>query len=294
MKTNGSFVAGNLKPAWYGAYAAYFVKYIQAMRGHGIHISAVSPQNEPGNPKNNPSLLMSASEQADFIASHLGPALRRDAPDTDILIWDHNCDHPDYPLAVLENAAARDFVGGVAWHLYAGGADAMSFVQARFPDKKVYFTEQWISAHDGFVGALRWHMQNVVIGALRNWSRTVLEWNLASDPECSLHTPGGAEGALGGITVGETVTRNAGYYLMAHTAKFIRPGAVRIHSTSSEALPNVACLTPAGDIVMLLLNTGADAIRCGITDAGETAVLELPGGSVGTLRWRAREGMASF
>ena len=62
--------------------------------------------------------------------------------------------------------------------------------------------DQWVSAQDDFMGALRWHTKNVIIGALRNWCRTALEWNLASDPRYALHTRLGAVGALGGVTIG--------------------------------------------------------------------------------------------
>lgn len=285
MKSNGSFVAGSLKPECYSAYARYFVKYVEAMRGHGIHVSAVTPQNEPLNAKNEPSMVMSAAEQAEFIKEHLGPELRKGAPETEILCWDHNCDVPGYPLTVLGDAEARAYIGGVAWHLYGGSPEAMSEVRARYPAQKVYFTEQWISADDDFMGALRWHTKNIVIGTLRNWSRTVLEWNLASDPECALHTPGGAVGSLGGITIGATIKRNAGYYLMAHSARFIRPGSVRVHSSDADQLPNVACLTPASQMVMVVMNDVDGPRRFRVRHQGACATLELSAGDVATLRW---------
>lgn len=300
MKTNGSYVAGRLRADCYEAYARYFVKYIETMRAHGIRISAVTPQNEPQNPKNEPSMVMSAAEQADFIRGHLGPALRGVAPDTDILCWDHNCDGADYPLAVLGDVGARPYVAGVAWHLYNGTPDAMSYVRAQYPDKKVYFTEQWVSAKDDFMGALRWHTKNVIIGTLRNWARTALEWNLASDPRYALHTRLGAVGALGGVTIGATprphrggiaiaatVTRNPGYYLMAHSARFIRPGSVRVHSSEVDGLPNVACLTPGSRMVMVVTNDAQEARRFRVRHRGASAMLALGPGDVATLRWNA-------
>jgi len=300
MKTNGSYVAGRLRADCYEAYARYFVKYIETMRTHGIRISAVTPQNEPQNPKNEPSMVMSAAEQADFIRGHLGPALRGVAPDTDILCWDHNCDGADYPLAVLGDVGARPYVAGVAWHLYNGTPDAMSYVRAQYPDKKVYFTEQWVSAKDDFMGALRWHTKNVIIGTLRNWARTALEWNLASDPRYALHTRLGAVGALGGVTIGATprphrggiaiaatVTRNPGYYLMAHSARFIRPGSVRVHSSEVDGLPNVACLTPGSRMVMVVTNDAQETRRFRVRHRGASAMLALRPGDVATLRWNA-------
>jgi glucosylceramidase len=166
-----------------------------------------------------------------------------------------------------------------------GTADAMSTVWSKYPEKKVYFTEQWISAQDDFMGALRWHTKNIVIGALRNWSRTVLEWNLASDPAFALHTPKGAVGAMGGVTIGPTITRNPGYYLMAHSAKFIRPGAVRIQSSEPEQLPNVTCRTPDGRMVMMVMNDSDGAKRFRIQHRGTHATLELGAGEVATFRW---------
>ena len=310
MKSNGSYVAGRLRPDCYEAYAQYFVKYIETMRGHGINVSAVTPQNEPQNPKNEPSMMMSAAEQADFIRGYLGPALRGVAPDTDILCWDHNCDGADYPLAVLGDVGARPYVAGVAWHLYNGSPEAMSQVLAQYPDKKVYFTEQWVSSKDDFMGALRWHTKNVIIGALRNWARTALEWNLASDPRYALHTRLGAVGALGGVTIGATmkrrpsaaesaddftigatIKRNAGYYLMAHSARFIRPGSVRVHSSEVDRLPNVTCLTPDSRMVMVVMNDADDARRFRVQHRGAYATLELGSGDVATLRWVAKTGM---
>ena len=290
MKSNGSFVAGSLKPEYYSAYARYLVKYVETMRGHGIHVSAMTPQNEPQNPRNEPSMVMTATEQAEFIKGFLGPELRKGAPETEILCWDHNCDGADYPLTVLGDAEARAYIGGVAWHLYNGSPEAMSQVRAQYPEKKVYFTEQWVSAHDDFMGALRWHTKNIVIGTLRNWSRTALEWNLASDPEYALHTPGGAVGALGGVTVGATIKRNAGYYLMAHSARFIRPGAVRVYSSEVDRLPNVTCLTPDSRMVMVVMNDAAGARRFRVRYRGAYATLELGTGDIATLRWNVGAG----
>ncbi len=76
MKTNDSTKGGHLKPEYYNAYARYLVKYIKGMAENGIHIDAITPQNEPLNPKNNPSMVMEALEQANFIAKDLGPEFK--------------------------------------------------------------------------------------------------------------------------------------------------------------------------------------------------------------------------
>lgn len=288
MKTNQSFVGGKLRPDCYAVYAAYLVKYLQTMRERGITVHAITPQNEPLNLKNEPSMIMEAGEQAEFIKNHLGPALSAAGlADVELFCWDHNCDVKEYPLEVFADAEARRYLTGSAWHLYGGDISVLSEMHQLYPEMKLYFTEQWVGSDGQFGGDLMWHMKNVLIGSIRNWSRVVLEWNLASDPFCCPHTPGGEARCVGALTIGEEVARNVAYYVIAHAAKFVRPGSVRIYSDQQESLPNVAFLTPAGDIVMIALNDEAEALSFAIQFQGKKAVATLPASAVATYVWRA-------
>jgi glucosylceramidase len=287
MKTNEATKGGSLKAEYYGAYAQYFVKYIQGMQAAGIRLDAITVQNEPLHPGNNPSLLMLAEQQAEFIGRHLGPAFQQAGLKTKIICYDHNADKPEYPLAVLGNAVASPFVEGAAFHLYAGPIEALSKVHAAFPQKSVYFTEQWTGSKTTFASNLDWHVQNLEIGASRNWAKAVLEWNLAADPQQNPHTPGGCTECLGALTLapGGAVTRNVAYYTVAHASKWVRPGAVRIGSTSAGVLPNVAYRTPSGGHVLLVVNDQATAQTFGLRYQGQTAAATLPAGAVATYVW---------
>ena len=285
MKTNGNFVGGSLKPEYYAAYAQYFVKYIQAMKAEGITIDAITPQNEPLHGGNNPSMVMQPTEQADFIKNHLGPAFRTANITTKIIVYDHNADRPDYPLTILNDATAKQFVDGSAFHLYGGPITALTQVHDAHPDKNVYFTEQWTGGPGNFAGDLKWHVQNLIIGATRNWSRNVLEWNLAADPTYQPHTPGGCSTCMGALTIGAGVTRNVSYYIIAHAAKFARPGSVRIASSQTTTLSTVAFKNPEGKKVLIVLNTGANAEVFSIKFNNKTVSTSLNAGAVGTYIW---------
>jgi len=287
MKTNGESKGGSLKPEYYGAYAQYFVKYIQGMRAHGITLDAVTVQNEPLHPGNNPSLLMTAEPQAEFIGRHLGPAFQQAGLKTKIICYDHNADKPEYPLTVLGDAVANPYVDGSAFHLYAGPIEALGKVHDAYPTKNVYFTEQWVGSKTDFAGNLGWHTKTLFVGAPRNWSRTVLEWNLAADPQQNPHTPGGCTECLGALTLapGDRVTRNVAYYAVAQSSKFVRPGAVRIGSSSPASLPNVAYRTPTGSHVLLVLNDQKTPQTFGLRHGGRAVVATLPAGAVGTYVW---------
>ncbi|MFM9949493.1 MAG: glycoside hydrolase family 30 protein [Saprospiraceae bacterium] len=286
MKTNGKSIGGSLKPVFYGAYARYFVKYIQAMQQEGIPIDAITVQNEPLHPGNNPSLLMHPHEQAEFIKNHLGPAFEKNDLTTKILIYDHNADRPDYPIAILNDPEARKYIDGSAFHLYGGAVEAISEVHEAHPDKHVYFTEQWIGAPGNMAEDLKWHVKNLIIGATRNWCRTVLEWNLAADPQQNPHTEGGCTACLGAVTIdGDAVTRNTAYYIVAHASCFVRPGATRIFSNTAVSLPNVAFRNVDGSRVLVVLNEGEGAATFRVKMGKETWVYTLAGGGVATFRW---------
>ena len=285
MKTNGSFVGGSLNPEYYNVYARYFVKYLQAMQAAGINITAVTPQNEPLNAYNNPAMLMQSNEEDAFVKNYLGPQFQANHINTKIIIYDHNLDHPEYPTAILNDPAAYPYIDGSAFHLYAGNINTMSSVHSMFPNKNLYFTEQATFSNGSFHQDLDWHVQNLIVGAIRNWSKNVLEWNLASDPNQALHTNGGCSTCLGALTIGTSVTRNVSYYIIAHAAKFVRPGSVRIASSLPDNLPNVAFKTPTGNKVLIVLNTGLSATTFNIRFNGEMVTPTLQSGAVGTFIW---------
>jgi len=285
MKDNGSSIGGSLQAQYYDAYARYFVKYIQQMRSNGITITAITPQNEPLYGGNNPSMVMTAAQEADFIKNHLGPAFQAAAIGTKIIVYDHNCDRPDYPIDILNDAAARQYVDGSAFHLYAGDISALSNVHTAYPDKNLYFTEQWTGANEAFDGNLKWHMKNVIIGTVRNWGKAALEWNLASDPSFGPHTAGGCTECKGAFTIGGGVTRNVSYYIVAHASKFIPPGSVRIASSTVPNLYNAAFKTPDGRKVLLVENDGATAYSFDIGFNGQLITAGLPAGAVATFVW---------
>ena len=284
MKDNGSSKGGSLKPEYYGVYAQYFVKYIQEMKKNGITIDAVTPQNEPLHPGNNPSMYMTAEQQRDFIKNNLGPAFQTANLSTKIIAYDHNCDKPEYPLTILADTEASKFVDGSAFHLYAGNILVLNNVHNAYPNKNVYFTEQWTGSTGAFSGDLLWHTKNVVIGSMRNWSKIALEWNLANDASFGPHTPGGCTECKGAITINnsETFTRNVGYYIIAHASKFVPQNSVRIASTQPGNLATVAFKREDGKLVLIVENDGNNAESFNIRINGKIATLSLEAGAVGT------------
>lgn len=255
MKSNNNVQGGRLKDEYYPVYAKYFVKYVEEMKKHGINIDAITVQNEPFNDGNTPSMQFLAKEELRFIKNFLGPAFVSAGINTKIILYDHNCDAPEYPISILTDPEANKYIDGSGFHLYVGPITALSKVHKAFPDKNLYFTEMMaVSRNSDFNTASP--VERIVIGATENWSKNVILWNLAADPNNKPHTDnGGCSMCQGAITIdGNYVTRNLAYYTIGHASKFVPLGSVRIKSSSEGKLAQVAFLTPKGETVLIVAN----------------------------------------
>ena len=287
MKDNNNSIGGSLKPEYYESYANYFVKYIQTYQLEGISIDAITIQNEPLHDGNNPSMYMEAADQAEFIKNHLGPNFEANSIKTKIIVWDHNADRPSYPISIYNDAEANKYIDGAAFHLYNGDINNLSSVHNTFPDKNLYFTEQWVGANSNFADNLRWHTRELIVGATRNWCKTVLEWNLASNSKLEPHTPGGCTECLGALTIdGNNVTKNDAYYIIAHASKLVRPGSFRISSNYTNDLPNVAFKTPKNEIIVIVLNNTSVDKSFNINVLDQPITTSLKARAVATYVWK--------
>ena len=313
MKTNGNVRGGALKEECYPAYALYLAKYIQEMKKEGIALDAITIQNEPLNSKNTPSMQWTLNQQLVFLRDHLYPAFTKAGLKTKVLLFDHNTDRPDYPLALLSDPVISRFADGSAFHNYGGEMGSMSKVHVARPDKNVYFTEQMITERPGSPTInIAASVKRMIIDTTRNWSRNVILWNLAADPRNGPHTDnGGCPVCQGAITIDQdAVSLNLAYYTIAHASKFVRPGSVRIASTTrgdqsvaltedeehpgvkriavienTQVLPNVAFRTPEGKIVLVVANDTASTSSFAVQYEGQLANIRLNPGAVGTYVW---------
>ncbi|MEV4414673.1 discoidin domain-containing protein [Catellatospora sp. NPDC049609] len=323
MKTSGSLVGGRLTddPAVYRAYARYLVRFVQAYAAAGVPIDYLSVQNEPQNraPSGYPGTDLPVRQQEKVIEA-LGPLLRAASPRTRILGYDHNwATHPgdiastppgadpetDYPYRLLSGPAAR-WLAGTAFHCYYGDPSAQTALHDAFPDKGVWFTE--CSGSHGpadppakfFRDTLVWHARTLAIGTTRNWAKSVVNWNIALDETGGPHL-GGCDTCTGLVTVAAdgTATTNAEYYTIGHLSKFVRPGAVRIASTSfgttgwNGQVMDVAFRNPDGSTVLVVHNENDDPRSFAVAVGDRILDYTLPGGALATFTWPAHPALCS-
>jgi glucosylceramidase len=293
MKVSGTMNGGDMNTAYFPSLAQYFVLYLQAYQQAGIPVYAISVQNEPLNSTSSyPSESLAAGDESDFIANNLGPALSNAGlGSVKILAYEHNWDNTSYPESVLASAASP-YVAGSSFHCYNGDVSAQSTVKTAYPNKDVWFTECSGTVGSNFAGDLVWNSENLLIGATRNWARSISLWNLALDQN-SGPTNGGCANCRGAVTIDTrtspaTITNNVEYYVLGHLAKFVVPGAHRIDSNSFGAggIEDVAFQNPDQSTVLFALNSGSSPQSFSVSWKGTYFNYTLPAQSVVTFEWK--------
>lgn len=288
MKDSGQIGGGRLKNDVYPTYANYFVKYIQAYAAHGIPIDAVTLQNEPHyEPGSYAGCFMDPADQIKLV-KEMGPAFQNNNISTKILVWDHNWDNIDYSLDVLNNAQARPYIDGVAWHHYAGNVYSQTLVRNQYPAKSVYFTEgsdgTW---NDGGFDADLIRNGIFMVETIQNWAKTVIKWNLALDQNNGPKIAGGCDTCYGVVTINQSnrqVSPRPHYYALGHASKFLRPGAVRI--ASGDAGKNVVAFKNTdASIVLYAVNSNVSASPLKIVWNSQKVITSIPARSIMTFRW---------
>jgi len=288
MKSNGSLLGGSMRKKYFASFAQYFVKFLEAYKAEGVHIGAVTTQNEVDADQDGamPAAIWGQEYEAGFIKEFLGPALRGASLDTRIWLLDHNYDLWGRVMDQLSDPALAQYVDGVAWHGYMGTPDAMTRVHNAFPAKGAYWTEggSFITAQDYTTDWAKW--SGTYAGILKNWARSIVAWNLVLDEN---GTPNIGPFRCGGVVTLDSktqqITRSGQYWAFAHYSKTVRRGARVIASKGTvPGIDHVAFANPDGDYVLVLTNQGDEhEIDCRF--GGKSVPVKLPHNSVVTLQW---------
>ncbi|KZO93648.1 glycoside hydrolase family 30 protein [Calocera viscosa TUFC12733] len=229
MTDSGTMLGGTFLSQYTDTFAQYLLKSVQGFASKGFSVYNIAIQNEPENSNPTlPSMLLDPDTEAQ-IASQLRSLLDNNGfGNTKIVAWDHNWDQAAYYPVQAINDAPNAFTGA-SFHCYAGNVqDQMSFYDAE-PNYELYFTECSGTLGSDWWSDIKWNMENLVIGSLTYYSRSVLLWNLALDGNGNPKLPGADSctnpGCRGVVTVNSdgSYNLNQEYYFLAHGSRAIVP-----------------------------------------------------------------------
>lgn len=294
MKTNGQMnQGGQLKPEYRRTWAEYYVKYIRAYAEEGIPVWGLTVQNEAKAVQRWDSCVYSAEEEKDFVRDHLGPVLEEAGlSDVKVMIWDHNKERVyDRAKVAFEDEAASKFIWGIGFHWYSGDHfEALSAVQARFPDKKLIFTE---GCQEGGVHLGSWktgeRYGHDIMGNLNNWMGGWTDWNLVLDEQGGPNHVGNfCDAPIIADTTKDEVIYESSYYYIGHFSKYIRPGAKRVASSKyTDKLEVTAFKNTDGTVAVVVLNRTDEELPYALrSQDATTASCTIPAHAIQTLLYR--------
>jgi glucosylceramidase len=288
MKAGGSMLGGSMRRRFFGPYAEYFLKFLQAYAAGGVPIQAVTVQNEVDTDQDGrmPACLWPQEYEIEFVKDYLGPVLGKNKLSTKIWILDHNYNLWGRAICELDDPGLRKYCDSVAFHGYAGTPDMMSKVHEAHPDAHLYWTEGGpdYTAPDYATDWANWG--KTFTAAIRNWCESITGWNLALDekgrPNIGPFTCGGL------VTIHsqtKQITRSGQFWAFAHFARVIDRGAKRIDSISKvDDLHHVAFENQEGAKVLVVTNPGP-AKTVTVKQGSKAARLALAHDSLTTLLW---------
>lgn len=290
MKSNGSMLGGNMQRQYMPSHAQYFVRFIQEYAKEGVHVRAVTINNEVDTDQDGrmPACAWPQEYEVDFIRYHLGPAFEKAGIDAKIWMIDHNYNLWGRALASLDEPGLLKYCNAIAWHGYVGDPKRISQVQSSFPQVEMYWTEGGpdVTNADYATDWAKWGKTFTM--NLRNHCRAITAWNLALDEKGN---PNIGPFPCGGIVTIDSQSKEVSYsgqfWAMAQFSKFVKRGAQCISSVSEEdgELMHVAFKNPDGQYVLVVTNAGDKPRLVTVAVSEQYANVQLDPNSITTLVW---------
>lgn len=288
MKDNYSMRGGTLRRRYLAPYAKYIVKFLQAYEAEGVHVDAVTPQNEVDTDQDSrmPACLLPQEIEVEYVGKHLGPAIEDAGLKTKIWLLDHNYNLWGRAICELDDETISKYTKSIAWHGYLGKPEWVQKVFAAHPEAEMYWTEGGpdLTDPDYLTGWAKW--SKTFCGILRNGLRCIIAWNMALDENGK---PNIGPFPCGGVVTVHSqtneVTRCGQYWAFAHYSRAFRRSSKIIRSDGEiKGVDQVVAQNSDGSYAAVLTNTGA--ARTVWIKQGKSAVeVALPADSVVTLAW---------
>jgi glucosylceramidase len=313
MKTDDQLITrtgplGTLMRRYYGAYAAYLVKFLRGYRAAGIPVHYLGVQNEPLTPlllvSGIPESYLSPQDEGDLIQGYVVSALRRARLAPAVVAYDDGFQRSEaYIPIVMQRAGAG--VSGLAYHCYLSDETSMSVEHTLYPRLPALETEC-----SSYLSNLA--PSQMAIRSLRNWAQGVQLWNAALDQRFGPKIGSGCMGVtppyFGKQCIAPVIinTRTHRYKLtsdfwqLAQFSKFIELGARRISSTTPNTchdspgggyqcgLEDVAFQDPDGRQVLVATTNDGRPHVLTVTENGHSFSYTVPDGATVTFVWPAR------
>lgn len=251
MKSNNSRIGGSLLASRYGDYATHLLNFASYMSSGNAALYAISIQNEPDWLPDYDSCGWTSTQFRDFLTSQGSRFGSLKVIVTESLNFSKTLGDP-----ILNDAAAAQHMDIMGGHLY--GVSPSDYPLARSKGKELWMTEHFTDNSDA-----------------NNWTAALpvgMELHASMTSNYSAYVWWYIRRSYGLLTDDGQVSKRG--HVMAHYAKHVRPGMVRIAATEKPYgdVYVTAYKNAAGKIVVVVINNGGSQRRVDLTlQAGSAA-----------------------
>lgn len=281
MKSSGQMCGGKLLDKFLPAFANYWTAYLKAYQERGIHVDAITVQNEPLTDQGgaNPATLISLEQEISLAGKLLPKAFKRAGLDTKIWIHDHNYKQYERVLKELADPSVRSTIDAVAWHPYTGQPEWIRNVRKVYPDVTFHLTERGMNYKDIATQNEKW-CADLVFDALNNGCSSYCGWCLALDEDGQPVTGKFYCRGLYEVNLEKATFRSTPLCTLFHQfSPYVQRGAQIMNIEQiDENLKIIVFRNPDGQHVIVVAcdNMGTDRQRVQIKYKGQYLVLALP------------------
>ena len=290
---------GSLKKEYYGPWAKYLAKMIQAYLEEGVPVTMMTLQNESIAATGWDSCVWTAADQKLFLRDYMVPALKEAglSKKIGIYIWDHNKERVFEWAQEVIDEETLPMIEGIAFHWYSGDHfETLSMARDCYPGLKMMMSEMCPLHKPGQVGFMNMFSKKTpetveyddaasyahdIIGNLNHGMERWIDWNLVVNKD------GGPSHAGSGFTASVIANEDGSYRkdlifdYVGHFSKYILRGAKRIGlSRCDDKVELTAAKNPDGSVVMVALNRGTEDQGYAIRICDQVIRISLPAGTI--------------
>jgi len=284
MKTSGNLCGGYMREKYIDCYADYLIRFVEEYEKCGIHVSALTPQNEPETQQHNsmPACVWHPETEAKFI-SVLRRKLNEKGLDTEIFLYDYNFNNwqrPKWCLDAFEDL--KNECNAVSFHYYGGAIEHTKELREAYPQLKYHFTEGGPRLFDNYdTDWCKWG--TMLAKTLNNGFSSFTGWNLMLDenggPNIGPHFCGGL--LTRNSTTGE-LSYSGQFKALLHFSPYMKKGARVLSVASNENCDNMFKYQNRGTAMIPAVFENTDGTRVYVLvnpDKGKKQVQFVEGGS---------------
>ena len=307
MKTNNLFRGesdghgvqlGKLRDEYIGAFARYYVKYLQAYAREGVHIDAITMLNEPGIDVVYPAMDITWQQQQ-VVAKAIKREFRAAGLRTQLWVFDYNFANWKDPnpnarnyYRIFDDPEARAASDAIAFHPYSGSPVVMRDAAAEY-HLPVHLTETSDLQPDTMLDFFRLNASSYILWAqVTDQDGGTLHWTHSRDNNIDWDEVGRTTKWPGRMVTVDTETKTFTVrdelYQIGQLARYLDQGDVRIESSGPNGnVTNIAFRDRDDNWVTVVRNGNATASRVRVVLDGRSFAETVPAGAVATFRWHA-------